>query len=102
NGSWDYVGSQKFAVQSNEVKSNGGDFKFCSNKANTYMLYDSANNKTKALIGTRNLKKNECAIFRNLNKYVDGSNNKAEFIVVKKLIGSPAIDLLKQTIKFYD
>src|SRR5699024_4279002 len=68
NGSWDYLGSQTFAVQSKEVKSNGGDFKFCVNRAGTYRFYDSANNKPKTLIGSKKLKKNGCATFRNLDR----------------------------------
>lgn len=91
-GDWDYRGNRDFHSRNSEywpygtgaVYSGGGSFKVCVNSASTeneyYSLdeYDAGSNPDEQpaiWVGSG------CTVISNLGKYVDGSNNRAEFYV---------------------
>ncbi|MEV5113117.1 MULTISPECIES: hypothetical protein [Peribacillus] len=69
------------------ANSTGGDFqvKFNSPRAAEYKLYlheyDPGDNADEHVPGYRNITNSGAAIWRDLGKYVDGDNNRAEFYV---------------------
>jgi hypothetical protein len=102
HGGWNKVGEDRFKERSKIVKSGGGDFKFClvSGPVGYYTLWEedniwddrerSADNK----VASKKLRKGQCAVFHNVNKYVD--EGQAEFYVTKNKKSGTA------HVKFYD
>ncbi|WP_028776605.1 hypothetical protein [Shimazuella kribbensis] len=95
NGKWEAVGEDKFKVRSKIIKSGGGDFKIClvSGPSGYYTLYEDDSFKDDE-IGTKTLSKGKCAVFRNINRYLEG--NRAELYLKKNPNSGIA------HVKFYD
>lgn len=83
-GTWDYIGSSIFFNTTGIAESTGGDFKYCltAGPSGWYKLWED-DPVGDDFVGERYLSHDECAIFRNIGGYVDGSNNEAEFYVKK-------------------
>ncbi|WP_051271388.1 hypothetical protein [Shimazuella kribbensis] len=108
HGSWNYVGEDKFNERSKIINSGGGDFKFClvSGPGGYYTLWEedgyfrNGYKMKDEKVGTKKLKKGQCAVFKNINKYVDEgpyeSSGQAEFYVTKSKKSG------KAHVKFYD
>ncbi|MCQ6268689.1 hypothetical protein M1K46_24250 [Fictibacillus sp. WQ 8-8] len=89
---WDYVGESTFSKASVPVKSTGGDFKVCLAEGWSWEGYvklmendpDGKDEVVDPLLDFGKwLDKDHCAVWTNLDKYVDGDNNRAEFYIVK-------------------
>ncbi|MBM7554563.1 hypothetical protein [Thalassobacillus pellis] len=105
NGSWDYVTTEPFELKdgylwvTKKVSSTGGDFMIKSN-CNFYTEvqlweYDPGS-ENDDLVDTRSFGYGDEEIFRDINSFVDGSNDKAEFFVVRY------DDYNDGKVKFYD
>lgn len=97
SGEWDYLGYDYFRTQSKIFYSGGGDFMICldsSSPKGYYYLFEedpfNADDKVKSGVyfdkgsaddfyNVGNLP--HCHIFKDINAWVDGSNNQAEFYV---------------------
>ncbi|CDQ40823.1 MULTISPECIES: hypothetical protein [Virgibacillus] len=81
---WDYVGYSIFFNTTGIAESTGGDFKYCldAGPSGWYKLWED-DPVGDDFVGERYLSHGECAIFRNIGGFVDGSNNEAEFYVQK-------------------
>ncbi|MFB5661922.1 hypothetical protein [Alteribacillus sp. HJP-4] len=89
-GEWDYVGSSDFKNRdvdlglwfTNYVHSGGGNFMACvdpTKRQHSYALWEydpSASKKVAAKTSNGG-----CLTFNNIGSYVDGANNKAEFML---------------------
>lgn len=86
---WDYVGGDAFSYSSRVFYSTGGDFKFClrtGSPTGSYALFeDDEEGNPDEYVGARTLKAGECAVFSDINRFVDGDNKKAEFKVIKNI-----------------
>ncbi|MGG3626582.1 hypothetical protein ABES25_24065 [Bacillus gobiensis] len=96
---WDYMGEDWFRTQSKNFYSGGGDFMICldssSPKGNYYLFEEDPYNpddqvKSGVYFGnstsddfyyTESAHGLYCHVFRDVNAWVDGSNNQAEFYV---------------------
>ncbi|MFC7898457.1 hypothetical protein [Streptomyces sp. NPDC057381] len=91
SGGWDYVGTSEFhrnpypyqQYSSKPKKSTGGNFLTCITTANTksamYQLWEAdpgRNDNVATYVGGAG-----CLAWKNIGKYVDGSNNRAEFYI---------------------
>ncbi|SDY05236.1 hypothetical protein [Thermoactinomyces sp. DSM 45892] len=88
SGEWDYVGGDAFSYSSRVFYSGGGDFKFClrtGSPTGRYVLFEDDAGGADDYVGEKTLKAGECAVFRNLNRFKDGDNHKAEFKVIKNI-----------------
>ncbi|MFC7395401.1 hypothetical protein [Scopulibacillus cellulosilyticus] len=100
SGDWDYQGSDVFTHQSRNFKSGGGDFKVCLNKSSKegnyrlmeedpfnpddWVVYDdNPYNYTGDVSFPEDFDSHGCVIYRNIGKYVDGSDHQAEFYLKK-------------------
>ncbi|SDW31669.1 hypothetical protein SAMN05444487_102232 [Marininema mesophilum] len=98
---WDYVGKSTFTTQSSTVQSSGGNFQFCFSQTSTivpgtYWLWeDDGDDHQLAGEVTISAGTHPCAVFYGIGGYVDGSNNKAEFLLMKN-------NSKTATVKFYD
>ncbi|MBA4602841.1 hypothetical protein [Thermoactinomyces mirandus] len=93
-GEWDYVGSSTFVSSSAYARSGGGDFMFCLNPGPStyYYLYEYDPDNADEYVGYVYLKAGQCGVFRNIGKYVDGKNKKAEFYVAKNVGETAHVD----------
>jgi hypothetical protein len=87
---WDYIGYTKFPVsakeeyeQSGRILSTGGDLMACistgSTKKYAYDLWEYDVSSGDEFVGA--VSGNGCWIWRDIGKYVDGDNNRAEFYI---------------------
>jgi hypothetical protein len=90
HGGWNKVGEDRFKERSKTVKSGGGDFKFClvSGPGGYYTLWEEDTWREDGIprnqdnkVASKKLNKGQCAVFHNVNKYVD--EGQAEFYVTK-------------------
>ncbi|SDW31472.1 hypothetical protein SAMN05444487_102231 [Marininema mesophilum] len=84
---WDYIGSSTFTDQSSVAKSSGGSFKFTFKSASTavngtYWLWEEDPDGFQ-YVGKVTVKDGGGGEFYNVGGFVDGSNNRAEFVLTK-------------------
>ncbi|MCX2728771.1 hypothetical protein OOZ19_00810 [Saccharopolyspora sp. NFXS83] len=90
-GSYDFInkGNEYYPYETNAVNSGGGSFKVCIGTSNTednwYVLkeWDPGANADEEVVSwwSGSGDSSGCKVISNLNKYVDGSNGRAEFYV---------------------
>lgn len=85
-GEWDNLGTYTYIYSSKPVHSGGGDFRVCLsssvNFSTTLHLYeDDPGDNADEYVGANYFSPGECYTFSSIGKYVDGTNNKAEFYV---------------------
>lgn len=106
-GEWDIIGSDEFTNQSEIFESGGGAFKIClskKSKSGYYELYEEDpynrddvvyDNGVKGLYyktaQSKDFDSKGCHVFKNINKYVDGTNNQAEFYLRKYSGGNSTV-----------
>ncbi|KMM55903.1 hypothetical protein ACH95_18445 [Bacillus glycinifermentans] len=83
-GEWDKLGTYTYIYSSKPVYSSGGDFRVClSSSAGfslTIHLYeDDPGSNQDEYVGANYFSPGECHTFKNIGKFVDGDNRKAEF-----------------------
>ncbi|MGA8941920.1 MAG: hypothetical protein WB502_04280 [Thermoactinomyces sp.] len=93
-GEWDYVGSSAFVSYSAYAQSGGGDFMFCLNSGPStyYYMYEYDPDNADEYVGYVYLRAGQCGVFRDIGKFVDGNNKKAEFYVAKNVGGTAHVD----------
>ena len=100
---WDYIGTTDFKyvpdsyIKTSNALSTGGDIEACivsgSTTRHTYDLWEYDPNNDDEYIGS--VSNSGCWIWRNIGKYVDGDNKRAEFY-----IGTYDVEAL--WVKWYD
>lgn len=85
---WDYIGDTKFPIgtdyiRSGQALSTGGDIQACivtgSTTKHAYDLWEYDPNNSDEFVGS--VSGSGCWIWRNIGKYVDGDNKRAEFYI---------------------
>lgn len=99
-GEWDKLGTYTYTYSSPTVYSSGGDFRVCLSGSTPFSvllhLYeDDAGDNPDEYVGSNYFSPGECQTFSSIGKFVDGSNNKAEFFVTDYSGKS-------KTVTFYD
>ncbi|MDQ1013596.1 hypothetical protein [Streptomyces afghaniensis] len=86
---WDYVGTKNFYpvendwYQTGEIKSTGGDVKACITTASSsYYYYDLQEMDGAQWDLVDSVRGAGCWTWRDIGRWVDGSNNRAEFVIV--------------------
>ncbi|MDQ0859810.1 hypothetical protein [Bacillus sp. V2I10] len=118
NGGWDDVGYSAILQYSSNTGfdnitdykySTGGDFMFCINNSAWdknqrigYQLFEYDPNSLTSVGGVIDVKEGYCAIYRDINSRVDGSNKKAEFAVGRENRKSENYNHVYVNIDFYD
>lgn len=103
NGTWDLIGTRTIAGWTHgdkPVYSTGGDLKVCytsGGNGGPYTATLAEKDYGSTDVATATLYRGDCTIFRNLNKWVDGDNKKAEFFIYFKDERTTGV-----TLKYYD
>lgn len=91
DGEWNFIASRTIHGYSHgeyPVYSTGGDLKVCYTEGGNggpYTIYlQEKDTWGSSEVGYATIYRGECSIFRNLNQWVDGDNNYAEFFIYFK------------------
>ncbi|TDC15536.1 hypothetical protein E1265_26545 [Streptomyces sp. 8K308] len=93
-GEWDHVGTSRFHDSGEDTtryhsgigRSAGGDFRACVYTASStftayYLWEDDPDGNADEPVEGRSSDDLPCLVFRDIGRYVDGSNNRAEFYI---------------------
>lgn len=99
-GEWDKLGTYTYTYSSPTVYSTGGDFRVCLSgstpfSVSLHLYEDDPGDNPDDYVGANYFSPGECHTFGSIGKFVDGSNNKAEFFVTDYSGKS-------KTVTFYD
>lgn len=99
-GEWDKLGTYTYTYSSPTVYSSGGDFRVCLSgstpfSVSLHLYEDDPGDNPDEYVGSNYFSPGECHTFSSIGKFVDGSNNKAEFFVTDYSGKS-------KTVTFYD
>jgi len=107
SGEWDFVGVDEFTSQSADFSSGGGDFKVClqpgSKEGDYRLMEDDPFNPDDLVPAPGTVAGLEfdypyetdsfgCFVYRDIGSYVDGTNGKAEFYLIKWSGGNSTVE----------